>query len=61
MAKRGPQQETENWTHDWIVSATALAECKERKAAEAMAAGQFERANTNRRVAEMLRKSIARK
>ena len=61
MAKPGPRQDPEEVAHEWIASATALAECKDRKAAEAKAAGQFERANANRRAAQMLRAAIAKK
>ena len=61
MAKPGPRQDPEEVAHEWIASATALAECKDRKASEAKAAGQFERANANRRAAQMLRAAIARK
>ena len=62
MAKPGPRQDPEEVAHEWIASATALAECKERKAAaEAMKSGQYERANANRRAAQMLRAAIAKK
>ena len=61
MAKPGPRQDPEEVAHEWIASATALAECKDRKAAEAMKSGQYERANANRRAAQMLRAAIARK